>query len=170
MSMASTTSAAARMLLSGSTSSPDRLMNSNFLNTTLLPFSSPMATISASTPFPSISLDLTQSSFSNPPSSYNVANSVAVAAGFVPQVFGQALDNRSKFSGIQMSKDLDRLQQGQQNSIADTINAATEAIAADPSFAAALAAAITSIIESSQSHPNNDHNSNGNVINTSNAM
>ncbi|MBA0757434.1 hypothetical protein Gotri_020535 [Gossypium trilobum] len=170
MSMASTTSSAARMLVSGSTSSPDGLMNSNLLTTTLLPCSSTMATISASTPFPSVTLDLTQSSFSSPPPPYNVANSVAVTAALVPQVFGQALDNQSKFSGIQMSKALDWLQQGEQNSIADTVNAATAAIATDPSFAAALAAAITSIIESSQSHPNNGHNSNGNVTNTSNAM
>ncbi|KAG8488355.1 hypothetical protein CXB51_016376 [Gossypium anomalum] len=170
MSMASTTSSAARMLVSGSTSSPDGLMNSNLLTTTLLPCSSTMATISASTPFPSVTLDLTQSSFSTPPPPYNVANSVAVTAALVPQVSGQALDNQSKFSGIQMSKDLDRLQQGEQNSIADTVNAATAAIATDPSFAAALAAAITSIIESSQSHPNNGHNSNGNVTNTSNTM
>nr|AIE43880.1 WRKY transcription factor 8 [Gossypium hirsutum] len=93
MSMASTTSSAARMLVSGSTSSPDGLMNSNLLTTTLLPCSSTMAT-------------------------------------------------------------------GEQNSIGDTVNAATGAIATDPSFAAALAAAITSIIASSQSHPNNGHNSN----------
>ncbi|TYJ26056.1 hypothetical protein E1A91_A07G093200v1 [Gossypium mustelinum] len=160
MSMASTTSSAARMLVSGSTSSPDGLMNSNLLTTTLLPCSSTMATVSASTPFPSVTLDLTQSSFSTPPPPYNVANSVAVTAPLVPQVSGQALDNLSKFAGIQMSKDLDRLQQGEQNSIGDTVNAATAAIATDPSFAAALAAAITSIIESSQSHPNNGHNSN----------
>ncbi|MFQ6619481.1 hypothetical protein Gotur_000902 [Gossypium turneri] len=170
MSMASTTSSAARMLVSGSTSSPDGLMNSNLLTTTLLPCSSTMATISASTQFPSVTLDLTQSSFSSPPPPYNVANSVAVTAALVPQVFGRALDNQSKFSGIQMSKALDRLQQGEQNSIADTVNAATAAIATDPSFAAALAAAITSIIESSQSHPNNGHNSNGYVTNSSNAM
>ncbi|PPD98708.1 hypothetical protein GOBAR_DD04234 [Gossypium barbadense] len=150
MSMASTTSSAARMLVSGSTSSPDGLMNSNLLTTTLLPCSSTMATISASTPFPSVTLDLTQSSFSSPPPPYNVANSVAVTAALVPQVFGQALDNQSKFSRIQMSKALDRLQQGEQNSIADTVNAATAAIATDPSFAAALAAAITSIIERQQ--------------------
>ncbi|KAG0499223.1 hypothetical protein HPP92_003914 [Vanilla planifolia] len=59
MAMASTTSAAASMLLSGSMPSADGLMNSNFLARTILPCSSSMATISASAPFPTVTLDLT---------------------------------------------------------------------------------------------------------------
>ncbi|KAL2931324.1 WRKY transcription factor 42 [Bienertia sinuspersici] len=51
MAMASTTSAAASMLLSGSMPSGDGLMNPNFLARTILPCSSSMATISASAPF-----------------------------------------------------------------------------------------------------------------------
>ncbi|XP_022771770.1 probable WRKY transcription factor 31 [Durio zibethinus] len=192
MAMASTTSSAARMLLSGSMSSADGLINSNFLTRTLLPCSSSMATISASAPFPTVTLDLTQTPnplqfprppgqfqvpFPNPP--HNLANS---PAALLPQIFGQALYNQSKFSGLQMSQDVERpqlghqLQQGQQNSLADTVNAATAAIAADPNFTAALAAAITSIIGSS--HPNNipngtsptsATNSSGNVTTTSNS-
>ncbi|KAK8994975.1 hypothetical protein V6N11_046041 [Hibiscus sabdariffa] len=170
MAMVSTTSSAARMLLSGSMSSADGLMNSNFL-TTLLPCSSSMATISASAPFPTITLDLTQapnsSQFPRPPGQVQVpfpSNSpTASATALLPQIFVQALNNQSKFSGLQMSQDLEQpqLQQGQENTLADTVNAATAAIAADPSFTAALAAAITSIIGSSQPHPSNGHNSNG---------
>jgi hypothetical protein len=61
MAMASTTSAASFMLLSGSMPSADGqgLMSSNFLAHTVLPCSSSMATISASAPFPTVTLDLT---------------------------------------------------------------------------------------------------------------
>ncbi|KAE8673061.1 dienelactone hydrolase family protein [Hibiscus syriacus] len=182
MSMASTTSSAARMLLSGSMSSADGIMSSNFV-TTLLPCSSSMATISASAPFPTITLDLTQPPntsqfprlpgqvavpFPSLPSPINLANS-PTAAALLPQLFGQELNNQSKFSGLQMSQDLERtqLQQGQENTLADTVNTETAAIAADPSFTLALAAAITSIIGSSQSHPYNVHNSNGMNLNNS---
>ncbi|KAK8569866.1 hypothetical protein V6N13_002578 [Hibiscus sabdariffa] len=186
MAMASTTSSAARMLLSGSMSSADGLMNSNFLTRTLLPCSSSMATISASAPFPTVTLDLTQTPnplqfprpegqfqvpFPNPPSH---PNSQASSLPLLPQIFGQALYNQSKFSGLQMSNDIEQpqlnhqLQQGQQNSLADTVNAATAAIAADPNFTAALAAAITSIIGSS--HTSNVANNNGaNLTSTTNS-
>ncbi|XWS36781.1 hypothetical protein CRYUN_Cryun20dG0115400 [Craigia yunnanensis] len=178
MAMASGTSSAARMLLSGSMSSADGLMNSNFLTRTILPCSSSMATISASAPFPTVTLDLTQTPnplqfprptgqfhdpFPNPPNI--LPNS---PAALLPQIFGQALYNQSKLSGLQMSQDMERpqlvhqLQQGQQKSLADTVNAATAAIAVDPNFTAALAAAITSIIGSS--HPNNIPNNNGNNL------
>ncbi|KAL4368384.1 hypothetical protein GQ457_05G005010 [Hibiscus cannabinus] len=186
MAMASTTSSAARMLLSGSMSSADGLMNSNFLTRTLLPCSSSMATISASAPFPTVTLDLTQTPnplqfprpegqfqvpFPNPPSH---PNSQASPLPLLPQIFGQALYNQSKFSGLQMSNDIEQPQmnhqpqQGQQNSLADTVNAATAAIAADPNFTAALAAAITSIIGSS--HTSNVANNNGaNLTSTTNS-
>ncbi|PSS24818.1 WRKY transcription factor, partial [Actinidia chinensis var. chinensis] len=59
VTMASTTSAAAKMLLSGSMSSADGVMNPNFLARAILPCSSNMATISASAPFPTVTLDLT---------------------------------------------------------------------------------------------------------------
>eukprot|EP00257_Ricinus_communis_P019296 XP_015578239.1 probable WRKY transcription factor 31 isoform X1 [Ricinus communis] len=211
MAMASTTSSAARMLLSGSMSSADGIMNPNFLTRTILPCSSSMATISASAPFPTVTLDLTQNPnplqfqrqqtqfqvpFPNPPQ--NFANSPAAA--LLPQIFGQALYNQSKFSGLQMSQDVEgnnklgnqsqpgpiqQQQQGQQNSLADTVSAATAAIAADPNFTAALAAAITSIIgggggSNGGAHPSNithitdnnnltsTSNNNGNVTTTNN--
>ncbi|CAK7348994.1 unnamed protein product [Dovyalis caffra] len=188
MAMASTTSSAARMLLSGSMSSADGLMNSNFLTRTLLPCSSSVATISASAPFPTVTLDLTQNPnplqhpkqptqfqvpFPNPPQ--NPTN--ASAAALLPQIFGQALYNQSKFSGLQMSQDMEpnrlghqsqpALQQGQHNPLAESLTAATAAIAADPNFTAALAAAITSIIGGA--HQNNLNSTNNVQTTTSNS-
>ncbi|KAF4394475.1 hypothetical protein G4B88_018625 [Cannabis sativa] len=204
MAMASTTSSAARMLLSGSMSSSDGIMNSNFLARAMLPCSSSMATISASAPFPTVTLDLTQSP--NPlhlqkppqPPQFHLAlqqnassATTAAAAALLPQILGgQAIyNNQSKFSGLQMSS------LGQENSLAPTtvaarllghhsfssssppqnslsesVNAATAAIAADPNFTAALAAAITSIISGTHSNNvsnnnNNNTNNNGNNVN-----
>ncbi|KAG8387038.1 hypothetical protein BUALT_Bualt03G0211500 [Buddleja alternifolia] len=179
MAMASTTSSAARMLLSGSMPSADGLMNSNFLARTLLPCSSSMATISASAPFPTVTLDLTQSPnpsqlpktpsnnftfpFLNAPAAGN-------AAALLPQIFGQALYNQSKFSGLQMSQDMDQgnqqlstqfppMNQGQHSQLSDSVNA----LATDPNFTAALAAAITSIIGGPcTNNGNNSSNNNGN--------
>ncbi|XP_044501646.1 probable WRKY transcription factor 31 isoform X2 [Mangifera indica] len=184
MAMASTTSSAARLLLSGPMSSADGIMNPNFLARTLLPCSSSMATISASAPFPTVTLDLTQTpnplqlqrspnqfNIPFPNSPQNFANTPV--ASLLPQIFEQALLNQSKFSGLQMSQDMDTsqlghqsqlqppaLQQGQpKSSFTDTVTAATAAIAADPNFTAAVAAAITSIINGG-AHPNNIINSN----------
>jgi hypothetical protein len=56
------------------------------------------------------------------------------------------------------------MNQAQQNSLSDTVSAATAAIAADPNFTAALAAAITSIIGSNNANLTNTANSNGNNI------
>ncbi|KAA8524706.1 hypothetical protein F0562_011129 [Nyssa sinensis] len=182
MAMASTTSSAARMLLSGSMPSADGIMNSNFLARTLLPCSSSMATISASAPFPTVTLDLTQNpnplQFQRPPNQFHLPfpnpppNFATSPAGLLPQIFGQALYNQSKFSGLQMSgKDMEAaaqlghqqplpIHQTQQNLLADTVTAIT----ADPNFTAALAAAITSIMGGAQ--PNNNLNNNTNVTTT----
>ncbi|XP_077226953.1 putative WRKY transcription factor 31 [Tasmannia lanceolata] len=165
MSMASTTSAAATMLLSGSMTSTDGLMNSNFLARTLLPCSTSMATISASAPFPTVTLDLTHTpnplQFQRPPSQFQLPFPNA-PQGFSsqpapppPQIFGQSLYNQSKFSGLQLSPNMDPAQfapQQPQPSLADTVSAATAAITADPNFTAALAAAISSIISGGH-HP-----------------
>ncbi|CAI9757286.1 unnamed protein product [Fraxinus pennsylvanica] len=169
MAMASTTSSAARMLLSGSMPSADGLINSNFLARTLFPCSSSMATISASAPFPTVTLDLTQTpnplQFPRSQTQFqipfaNAGHSLpSNPAALLPQIFGQALYNQSKFSGLQTSQDMEggyqatpslpaAMQQGQQNQLTDTMNA----LAADPNFTAALTAAITSII--GNSHPN----------------
>ncbi|KAJ8749387.1 hypothetical protein K2173_018878 [Erythroxylum novogranatense] len=177
VAMASTTSSAARMLLSGSVSSADGLMNSNFLTKTLLPCSSSVATISASAPFPTVTLDLTQN-----PSPLQVPRQStqfqvpfpnfadAPAAALLPQIFEQALYNQSKFSGLQMSQDMECNQLGQPSqlaatqptSLADSVSAATAAITADPNFTAALATAITSIIGGS--NPKNTSGTNVTTI------
>ncbi|XP_049384524.1 probable WRKY transcription factor 31 isoform X2 [Solanum stenotomum] len=169
MAMASTTSAAANMLLSGSMPSADGLMNTNFLARAMLPCSSNMATISASAPFPTVTLDLTAQNpnaalpnyhqrinQANPhfqfplPAGLNHPNFAAsMSAPQMPHIMGQPLYNQSKFSGLQISQD-----NIHHPSIShDTLSAATAAITADPNFTAALAAAISSIIGGS--HPNN---------------
>ncbi|XP_031501372.1 WRKY transcription factor 6-like [Nymphaea colorata] len=177
MAMASTTSAAACMLLSGSMSSTDGMMNSSFLARTLLPCSSSMATISASAPFPTVTLDLTQTptplGFQRPNASAPINLPLGTAPqpfGAAPpaaQLFGQSIHNQSKFSGLQISHGLEaavaaqlgQQQQQQSPSLAETVSAIT----ADPNFTAALAAAITSIIGSQQStHQANPTNSTSN--------
>ncbi|XP_007026134.2 PREDICTED: probable WRKY transcription factor 31 [Theobroma cacao] len=189
MAMASTTAAAASMLLSGSMPSADGIMNQNLLARAILPCSSSVATISASAPFPTVTLDLTHSpnplQFQRPPTQFQVPfpgqpqNFASVAAPQLPQVIGQALYNQSKFSGLQLSQDMGsaqlghqvphpQLQQPQQPTLADTVSAATAAITADPSFTAALAAAITSIIGGG-AHPNSSSNTSNNNNNNSNA-
>ncbi|CAB4306135.1 unnamed protein product [Prunus armeniaca] len=177
MAMASTTTAAASMLLSGSMSSADGIMNpNNLLARAILPCSSSVATISASAPFPTVTLDLTTTplQFQRPQSQFQVP--FPGQQPQLPQVFGQALYNQSKFSGLQLSQDLmgSNSQQQQQHlphqtqsaSFADTVSAATAAITADPTFTAALAAAITSIIGGG--HPNNNNNSASTTSNNSN--
>nr|AGX26048.1 WRKY transcription factor [Gossypium hirsutum]AGX26049.1 WRKY transcription factor [Gossypium hirsutum] len=182
MAMASTTASAATMLLSGSMHSGDRMMNPNLFPRATLPCSS-VATISASAPFPTVTLDLTHSpnalQFQRPNTQFHVSfpgqpqNSTSTSATQFPQVFGQALYNQSKFSGLQLSQDIvssSQLQQPQQSTLADTVSAATAAIANDPSFTAALAAAITSIIggahPNSSSNTSNNNNNNGNTANS----
>ncbi|XP_058101256.1 probable WRKY transcription factor 31 [Magnolia sinica] len=188
MAMASTTSAAVGMLLSGSMSSSDGLMNPNFLARTILPCSSNMATISASAPFPTVTLDLTHTpsplQFQRPPTTQFPVPLSNAPQGFtspptppIPQIFGQSLYNQSKFCSLQVSPNTDMAQfshpqQMQQPALsADTVNAATAAITADPNFTAALAAAISSIIGGAHQTSNNisttTTNNNDKISNTS---
>ncbi|KAF5729079.1 WRKY family transcription factor [Tripterygium wilfordii] len=166
MAMASTTTAAATMLLSGSMSSADGIMNSNLLARAVLPCSSSMATISASAPFPTVTLDLTHSpnplQFQRPPPQFQVpfpGQPNNFGNPQLSQAFGQTVyNNQSKFSGLQLSQDPSSSQlpamppamapQAQPSPFADSVSAATAAITADPNFTAALAAAISSIINS----------------------
>lgn len=127
-----------------------------------------MATISASAPFPTITLDLTQSP--NPLHLQRPGLQFQPPfAPVIPQVFGQLLHNQSKFSGLQMSQDISEAGPGQlmagQPSYADTLSAATAAITSDPKFTAALAAAISSILGGAQPNNNGDDiNANVNTI------
>ncbi|KAI3498939.1 hypothetical protein L1887_34727 [Cichorium endivia] len=176
MAMASTTSAAATMLLSGSISSADGFMNQNGLARSILPNASSIATISASAPFPTITLDLTHNpnqyqrnninstQFQVPQqghmSSQNFPTGIAIPLQSIPGDAG--VYNQSRFSGLQLSHDMESNQlrahqatppqfnKGQVNtSFSDSLSAATAAITADPNFTAALAAAISSIMSGS---------------------
>nr|GMD04890.1 probable WRKY transcription factor 31 isoform X1 [Ipomoea batatas] len=171
MAMASTTSAAANMLLSGAMPSADGMMNTNFLARAILPCSSSMATISASAPFPTVTLDLTQTpnslpNYQRPPTQFQppFAGAPQIPQNYpqLPQVFGQGLYNQSKFSGLHVShQDIGaaaaQAAQLAQQLFADTLSAATAAITSDPNFTAALAAAISSIMGGG-SQPNNATN------------
>ncbi|KAI9107639.1 hypothetical protein K1719_021302 [Acacia pycnantha] len=162
MAMAQTTLSATRMLLSGSTSSNDGLMNGSFLTrTTLLPcFSTNMATLSASAPFPTITLDLT-----NPPTMqqpFTTKFQMPLSNNAPPhnhhdftQVLPQMLysSNQTNFSGLQTSN--------------NHPSQLSTAIAADPNLTAALTAAITSLMGSAM--PNNvNSNNNENVTSRNN--
>ncbi|KAL8143896.1 hypothetical protein V2J09_016928 [Rumex salicifolius] len=178
MTMASTTSAAATMLLSGSAPSADvsSLMNPNFLARAILPFSSNVATISASAPFPTVTLDLTNPLQRPGPSSPFPAlfgRPVGPPQQLSQILQGQALhnNNQSTFSGLHASnsqlsppRQVDR----------DTMSSATAAITADPNFTAAVAAAISAIMGGGQegsaasnisgsSNLNGSGNSSGNI-------
>ncbi|KAL9320815.1 hypothetical protein ACSQ67_012654 [Phaseolus vulgaris] len=150
MAMASTTAAAASMLLSGSMSSADGIMNPNLLARAILPCNSSMATLSASAPFPT-------------PQNFG--------SGATPMAQAQALYNQSKFSGLQLSQEVGSsqltaqatrppLQPSQQPSSADTVSAAAAAITSDPNFTAVLAAAISSIIGGAHNANNTTNNNN----------
>ena len=165
MAMASTTSAAASMLLSGSMPSADG--TNSFLARDVLPCSSSMATISASAPFPTVTLDLTH----GPPSA-----AAARPAPLAPTQFHHLpLYNQStKFSGLHMSSspsaaDAPPIGIG---GLADTVSAAAAAITADPNFTVSLAAAISSIIggggQQQQHGLQGANNNNNNVTSSSN--
>ncbi|XP_061345513.1 probable WRKY transcription factor 31 [Gastrolobium bilobum] len=156
MAMASTTAAAATMLLSGSMSSADgMIMNPNLLARSILPCSSSssMVTLSASAPFPTVTLDLTH----NPNNALHYQRPPSNSPFQLPQVIARALYNQSKFSGLQNVGS---------SQLAPTVSAATAAITADPNFTAALAAAISSIIGGAHPNDNASNSRNPNIINS----
>ncbi|XP_050369855.1 probable WRKY transcription factor 31 [Argentina anserina] len=170
MAMASTTSAAASMLLSGSMPSADphhALMNSpsnNFLQRTpihypQLPNCPPsFATLSASAPFPTVTLDLTRSP--NNPSETKALNQLPNFSQNMPlpHVLGKAFcNNESKLSLLDGFRGLET--STNHSVLADKVSAATAAITADPTFTAALVAAITTIM-GNNAHSNNNTNNN----------
>ncbi|CAJ1872595.1 unnamed protein product [Sphenostylis stenocarpa] len=150
--MASTTSAAAAMLLSGSTPSKEALTNSAGYYSSL-PYAS-MATLSASAPFPTITLDLTQNHNSMqlhrvPPHATTFPLPLHASYG------SHLLDHPLFFSQKLPPATLPLLHPRQPSSMVETVSAA---IASDPNFTAALAAAISSIIGVSRG---SDGNNNG---------
>ncbi|KAL8462502.1 hypothetical protein ACS0TY_033508 [Phlomoides rotata] len=120
MAMASTTSAAASMLLAGAMPSGDGLQ---YPTRTELPYSHNMATLSATAPFPTVTLDLTN----------NTPNPTTVLHG------APFLTSQQQYLFTNQSNNV--------NTSQEFVNA----IAADPHFSAALAAAISSIIGNAQS-------------------
>ncbi|XP_027329275.1 probable WRKY transcription factor 31 isoform X2 [Abrus precatorius] len=177
MAMASTTAAAASMLLCGSMSSADGITNPNLLARAILPCSSSMATLSASAPFPTVTLDLThnpntlqyqkpQVPFQLPFPSQPQNTGSGPTLALLPQVIAQTLYSQSKFSGLQLSQDVgSNSQTPRPSSLAETVSATNAAITPDPNFTAALAFAISSIVGAA--HPNNNNNNNSpNVINS----
>lgn len=142
VAMASTTSAAATMLLSGPTTSKDS--SSSSLGPTgaaaffhSLPYASSMATLSASAPFPTITLDLTQT-----PAGSNPLHHRAAAPHAVP--FAVPLPPMRGLPHL-----------GQRHpTVMETVSAA---ITSDPSFTVALAAAISTIIGSGSGGGSHGH-------------
>ncbi|KAE8723237.1 Class II chitinase [Hibiscus syriacus] len=130
--MAKTTSAAAAMLLSGSTTSKDGGVPPS--SSYSLPYASTMATQSASPPFPTITLDLTQ----GPNPVHYIAR---------PPPFPSPLHDGYPMSAPDKPSPLPEMQMVQQQqrtaSMVETVKAA---IASNPNFTAALAAAISTIV------------------------
>ncbi|CDY08634.1 BnaC04g19430D [Brassica napus] len=149
VAMASTTTAAANMLLSGSMSSHDGMMNpTNLLARAVLPCSTNMATISASAPFPTVTLDLTHSP--PPPNGSNSSPSTAAA------------NNNHHHNSLmyppqqQQMTNIPPAALSQPHAVANSIPALTT----HPNFTAALAAVITSMINGSNHHDGERNNKN----------
>ncbi|TVU21334.1 EcWRKY-30 [Eragrostis curvula] len=151
--MANTTSAAAAMLLSGPATSRDGaaalLGHPAALFQHSFPYASTMATLSASAPFPTITLDLTQ-----PPSAGGSggllphglhrppAGGVLPAAGALAMPFSVP-SSLAMFLPQRAPATLPAGLGARQHSVMETV---TAAIAADPNFTTALAAAISSVM------------------------
>ncbi|XWS31908.1 hypothetical protein CRYUN_Cryun23aG0116000 [Craigia yunnanensis] len=152
--MANTTSAAAAMLLSGSTTSKDGQPSSGYFPS--LQYASTMATLSASSPFPTITLDLTQGpnavTYLRPPPS--TATFPLPLNGY-PQLLGHPMFAPNKLSS------LPAMQLGQRS--ASMVETVTAAIASDPNFTAALAAAISTIMGAPPSNNGGLNNSSDGV-------
>nr|QCV57324.1 WRKY transcription factor [Fagopyrum tataricum] len=177
MAMASTTSAAASMLVAGTMPSGDGIMSypTNLLSRTILPGLPTLATISASAPFPTITLDLTNpppTPSGGPPPPNNTNNS-PFANGpqlnfALQQLLRQALNNQTRVSNT------DNHQQQQQQRVqidelspSSSNNGSQAALAADPNLVRAVAAAISSIIGNSVQPQDNYGSSDNNATNSS---
>ncbi|XP_028791401.1 probable WRKY transcription factor 47 isoform X2 [Neltuma alba] len=144
--MANTTSAAAAMLLSSSTSSTSKdgvTHSAGYMGSMAYPYAS-MATLSASAPFPTITLDLTQ--VTNGMQLQQRAHPSSGAPFPMPIILHGC--PQGQLTGHPMMFPQNLLQLGQRlplnsSSMVETVSAA---IASDPNLTAALAAAISSLI------------------------
>ncbi|KAK3160643.1 hypothetical protein QOZ80_1BG0062340 [Eleusine coracana subsp. coracana] len=141
--MANTTSAAAAMLLSGPATSRDAALLGHpaSLFHHSIPYASTMATLSASAPFPTITLDLTQ-----PPQGTGGLHGLHRPPGGVhpppamPSPLAMYLQQQRAPTMTTLPAGVGA---GQQQSVMESV---TAAIAADPNFTTALAAAISSVM------------------------
>ncbi|MED6185822.1 WRKY transcription factor [Stylosanthes scabra] len=150
--MANTTSAAAAMLLSGSTSSSKEALTGGYLSS--MPYTS-MATLSASAPFPTITLDLTH----NHPNALQLHRVPPSPVTFPLPLHAlaptphhhQLLGHPFLISHHHQHKLMPPLVHRQQpqpsnNNPSSMVETVSAAIASDPNFTAAVAAALSSII------------------------
>ncbi|XP_040381927.1 probable WRKY transcription factor 31 isoform X2 [Oryza brachyantha] len=157
--MANTTSAAAAMLLSGPAASrdcgallghhhPAAMFHQSF------PYASTMATLSTSAPFPTITLDLTQTpaggaggaagllhALHRPPPAIHPAAAASAMPFAVPPQLAMYLPQRTAPGMMPAAAGLGL--GARQPSVMETV---TAALAADPNFTTALAAAISSVV------------------------
>jgi hypothetical protein len=156
--MANTTSAAAKMLLSGSAASSNQALTTSAGYSSSFPYAS-VATLSASAPFPTITLDLTQNPNSNNPM-MQLHHRVPLPLGH-PFFLSQKLPPAA----------LPLLQLGQRPPPSSVVETMSAAIASDPNFTAALAAAISTIMGTQRgSDDGNDNNVNSSSNNGSAAI
>ncbi|KAJ1283416.1 hypothetical protein BS78_03G126900 [Paspalum vaginatum] len=178
--MANTTSAAAAMLLSGPATSRDgaaALLGhpaALFHHHSSIPYASTMATLSASAPFPTITLDLTQAP---PPGAAGSGNLLPhhglqrppVGVGIhpptmpfpVPPPLAMFLPPQRPPTATMPAGLHQVTRQQQQQSVMETV---TAAITADPNFTTALAAAISSVIAAGGPHQAQQPNPRGSNV------
>ncbi|KAF3787352.1 WRKY transcription factor 6 [Nymphaea thermarum] len=150
--MAATTSAAATMLLANSSSSATTILHPSFFPMPPNFPSSTMATLSASSPFPTVTLDLTQHTnptldllHFQPPTPQP---SFSLPLPNCAPIVGQPLYSSTKLAGHAVGLMPVQFAPRQPPSLADStkVEAATASFATVPNFTAALAAAISSIV------------------------
>ncbi|XP_031496874.1 probable WRKY transcription factor 47 isoform X2 [Nymphaea colorata] len=167
--MAATTSAAATMLLANSSSSATTILHPSFFPMPPNFPSSTMATLSASSPFPTVTLDLTQHTnptldllhFQPQPPQPSFSLSLPNCAPIV----GQPLYSSTKLAGHPVGLMPVQFAPRQPPSLADSakVGAATASFATVPNFTAALAAAISSIVGTATRNVTNNGGSGNNM-------
>ncbi|KAK4795145.1 hypothetical protein SAY86_013139 [Trapa natans] len=178
--MANTTSAAAAMLLSGSTATKEgpASYNSAVQFPSSIPFASTMATLSATAPFPTITLDLTGTPRS-PVHTLPRAATLQLPPSPSPPTFPFPLHGNPHLLGLGLGHakysadisshhpklpSLPSMLPGQQRQPQVTlIETVTAAIASDPNFTAALAAAVSTVISAPQGDPGGSNGGNENL-------